>query len=260
MICVIFMTVFTVASPFRCLPRQRHCRPFYGECFVSAASSARGLTTGSETLTTAYAAESCPINLRGLLASFVNMAWLFGLLLQASVGRATLGMQSNWGKQVTRPNISPLTGPAWLGVFYTVYNGSGRFHWVCVAANLRPRVSHILSCDPSADAGCQGPWWLVRKGRLGEAKVSLMRVINPGHCDGRKVDAYVAYIKHVDDIERAEAKKRSSLEMFTGTNLRRTEIVSQSINLALCSAAQMAGVWLIQTWSGQGIEVLMVQL
>src|SRR5690242_13276250 len=39
------------------------------------------LLTCSETLTTAYAAEICPMNLRGLLASFVNMAWGVGIFI-----------------------------------------------------------------------------------------------------------------------------------------------------------------------------------
>jgi len=42
------------------------------------------MTNDAETLSTAYAAEICPINLRGLLGSFVNMAWGIGLVLSVS--------------------------------------------------------------------------------------------------------------------------------------------------------------------------------
>jgi hypothetical protein len=42
------------------------------------------MTNSAETLSTAYAAEICPINLRGFLGSFVNMAWGIGLVLSVS--------------------------------------------------------------------------------------------------------------------------------------------------------------------------------
>jgi SP family general alpha glucoside:H+ symporter-like MFS transporter len=70
-----------------------------------------------------------------------------------------------------------------------------------------------------------GPWWLVRHGRIDEAKQVLVRVAKPGYWDDRNIDAYIAVIQHTDEIERAEAKSGSFWEMFKGTNLRRTEIV-----------------------------------
>lgn len=71
-----------------------------------------------------------------------------------------------------------------------------------------------------------GPWWLVRKGRIDDAKRALERLARPGYYDERKLDAYVAVMKHTDDLDRAEAAKGSYKECFQGTNLRRTEIVS----------------------------------
>lgn len=59
------------------------------------------LATGpdaSETLSTAYAAEVCPLALRGYLTSFVNMCWGFGLFLAAGVVRASIEVDSQWGK------------------------------------------------------------------------------------------------------------------------------------------------------------------
>ena len=51
-----------------------------------------------ETLSTAYAAEVCPLALRGYLTSFVNMCWGFGLFLAAGVVRASIEVDSQWGK------------------------------------------------------------------------------------------------------------------------------------------------------------------
>lgn len=69
-----------------------------------------------------------------------------------------------------------------------------------------------------------GPWWLARKGRYEEAKAVMKRVA-PGYYDSRDIDAYVAVMKHTDDLEKAEAANGSWWELFKGTNLRRTEIV-----------------------------------
>jgi SP family general alpha glucoside:H+ symporter-like MFS transporter len=43
------------------------------------------------------------------------------------------------------------------------------------------------------------------------------------------MDGYIAVIQHTDELERADAKKGSFWEVFKGTNLRRTEIVSASV-------------------------------
>ena len=68
MFCMIFLTVFSNSIGM-----------------FMAGSVLSALPWGMfQTLTTAYAAEICPINLRGLLASFVNMAWGIGLVLNVS--------------------------------------------------------------------------------------------------------------------------------------------------------------------------------
>lgn len=53
-----------------------------------------------ETLSTAYAAEICPLAMRGYLTAFVNMCWGFGLLLSAGVVRASLELDSQWGWRI----------------------------------------------------------------------------------------------------------------------------------------------------------------
>lgn len=74
----------------------------------------------------------------------------------------------------------------------------------------------------------ESPIYYVRKGRLDDAEKVLRRIASPGYYDNRNLHAYVAFLKHSDDIERAESAKGSFLEMFKGTNLRRTEIMMVS--------------------------------
>jgi SP family general alpha glucoside:H+ symporter-like MFS transporter len=73
--------------------------------------------------------------------------------------------------------------------------------------------------------GPESPWHYVRKGHFDRVKPILKRIARAGHYDDRQLDAYVAYMKHTVALEKAEATGGSWLEMFKGTNLRRTEIV-----------------------------------
>ncbi|KZP14565.1 general substrate transporter [Athelia psychrophila] len=49
-----------------------------------------------QTLTTCYASEVCPIQLRGYLTAYVNLAWGVGILLSSGVVKATIPIASNW--------------------------------------------------------------------------------------------------------------------------------------------------------------------
>lgn len=48
------------------------------------------------TLTAAYAAEICPIPLRGIAASFISMAWGMGGFLSSGMARAALNITGDW--------------------------------------------------------------------------------------------------------------------------------------------------------------------
>jgi SP family general alpha glucoside:H+ symporter-like MFS transporter len=90
-----------------------------------------------------------------------------------------------------------------------------------------------------------GPWWLVRKGRIDDAKKVLNRISMKGYWEDRNIDAYIEVIKHTDVLERAQAKSGSFWEIWKGTNLRRTEI-------------QM-GVWACQVFSGTAMTAYAVE-
>jgi SP family general alpha glucoside:H+ symporter-like MFS transporter len=53
-----------------------------------------------QTLTTAYAAEVCPVTLRGYLTTYVNMCWGFGQLIGSGVLRGLLYREDQWSYRI----------------------------------------------------------------------------------------------------------------------------------------------------------------
>jgi SP family general alpha glucoside:H+ symporter-like MFS transporter len=97
--------------------------------------------------------------------------------------------------------------------------------------------------------GPESPWHYVRKGQFDRVKPILASVARPGHYNDRQLDAYVAYMKHTVTLEKAESANGSWLEMFKGSNLRRTEIVSGPTdppsNLLIIVRCLVSGVYRI---------------
>jgi MFS transporter, SP family, general alpha glucoside:H+ symporter len=159
-------------------------------------------------MTAAYAAEICPIQLRGYATSFISFCWGSGSFIASGVVRGALNISGDWGWKM----------PYALQWFWPVL-----------------LLSTVIFAPES-------PWWLVRQGRVDDAKQVLRRTANPGYWDSRNIDAYIAVIQHTDELERAEIRSGSFWEMWKGTNLRRTEI-------------QM-GVWVIEVFSGTAMSKL----
>lgn len=72
----------------------------------------------------------------------------------------------------------------------------------------------------------ESPWNSVRRGKLEEARNSLVALRKRSGTNDTDIDATLAYIRHTTALEKAETAGSSFLECFRGTNLRRTEIVS----------------------------------
>ena len=84
----------------------------------------------------------------------------------------------------------------------------------------------------------ESPWWLVRKGRIEEAKHSLRRLTTV-HEDFDP-DATIDMMRHTNELENEITSGASYLDCFKGTDLRRTEIVCM--------------VWAIQNLSGNAFS------
>lgn len=153
-----------------------------------------------QTLSMTYAAEIMPITLRGYLLSNVNMCWLVGQILAVGIIRGLINMSSQWSYRIP------------FGL-----------QWVFAALIL---IGVVFAPE--------SPWWLVRKGRLDEAKKSLQRLTTKGiHFN---VDHAVAMLHHTNEVEKYLDKGGMSwADCFRGTNLRRTEIASMTwATQALC--------------------------
>jgi SP family general alpha glucoside:H+ symporter-like MFS transporter len=157
--------------------------------------------------------QVCPIQLRGYLAAYVNLCWGVGILLSSGVVKACLPIASDW---------------SWRIPFIV--------QWVWIP----PLFAIVWFAPPS-------PWWLVRKGRMEEAKQAVQRLTNPELVS--ETDCYntVAMMKHTTELEIQAAFGTSYIDCFRGIDRRRTEIVMMTFAMQLLSG---------QNLIGQGIQFL----
>ncbi|WWC73879.1 uncharacterized protein I206_107851 [Kwoniella pini CBS 10737] len=156
------------------------------------AELAMGIPWGMfQTLSTAYAAEICPIQLRGYLSAFASVGFGGGSFIASGVLRACLSITGEYGWRLP----------------YAL-------QWVWP-------VPLALGCYFAPDS----PWWLVRKGRIEEAEKVLIRCARPGFYAEKEAQGFIAFMQHTDALEKLDAKGGSWKEMFKGVNLRRTEIM-----------------------------------
>jgi SP family general alpha glucoside:H+ symporter-like MFS transporter len=157
-----------------------------------------------QTLTVTYASEVCPVVLRCYLTTYVNLCWVIGQFIASGVLKGMLDRKDEWAYRIPFAVqwIWPI--PILVGVF------------------LAP----------------ESPWWLVRKGRIEEAKRSILRLTGRGDPDF-SVDETVAMIIHTNELEKEIAAGTSYADCFKGTDLRRTEIVCLT--------------WAAQNLSGAGL-------
>ena len=163
-----------------------------------------GLPWGAfQTLTTTYAADVTPIPLRPILTTYVNMCWVIGQFLSIGVLRGLLTRTDNY---------------AWR-IPYAI-------QWVFPP----PIIIGVLLAPES-------PTWLIRKGRIDEARRSLRRLTGASVGE-EEIEQTVAMISHTNALEMTLQEGTSYLDCFRGPNLRRTEIA------CLVWVAQVAcGIW-----------------
>ena len=167
-----------------------------------------GLSLGTfQALTNTYASEVCPVHLRAYLTTYVNLCWVIGQFLASGVLKGMLNVETKWAYKIpfALQWIWPI--PLIIGIF------------------IAP----------------ESPWWLVRHGRLEEAKRSIERLTTRNSEVDFKPDETIAMMIHTNELEKEMISGTSYFDLFKGTNLRRTEIVSI--------------VWLVQAYCGSSFMV-----
>lgn len=135
----------------------------------------------------AYSSEVCPMAVRGVVTSYVNLCFVVGQLLGNSVCAGTSKLDDHWAYSI----------PFALQWF-----------WCLV---ILPGLVWVP----------ESPWWLVRKGRMEEAEGVLRRLANSQKVDVRKT---LAAIVETDRLEQELEMGSTYWDCFRGVNLCRTEI------------------------------------
>ncbi|KAL1957146.1 hypothetical protein VTO42DRAFT_6289 [Malbranchea cinnamomea] len=159
-----------------------------------------------QTLTITYASEVCPVALRGHLTTYVNFCWGLGQLIGIGVIRSMLNRDDEWSFRIPYALQWMWPVPLALGIL------------------LAP----------------ESPWWLVRKGRVEEAKRSLLRLTSLNRETDFDPDETIAMMVHTAALEEKITRGASYWDCFKGVDLRRTEIVCL--------------VWAIQNLSGNSFS------
>ncbi|KZT57947.1 general substrate transporter [Calocera cornea HHB12733] len=92
----------------------------------------------------------------------------------------------------------------------------------------------------------ESPWWLVRKGKVEQAKAVIARLAGPT----LDLDLHVNQIKETIELEQREAATSSYWDLFRGVNLRRTIVASMVFVLQ-----QVAGVVFVLGFSTYFFEL-----
>lgn len=159
-----------------------------------------------QTLTITYASEVCPVALRGYLTTYVNFCWGLGQLIGIGVIKSMLNRHDVWAYRIPYGLQWMWPVPLFLGIL------------------LAP----------------ESPWWLVRKGRIDDAKKALLRLTSLNRETDFDADETIAMMVHTTALEMKITSGASYLDCFKGTDLRRTEIVCM--------------VWAIQNLSGNSFS------
>jgi SP family general alpha glucoside:H+ symporter-like MFS transporter len=154
-----------------------------------------------QTLTTTYAAEVTPVPLRPYLTTYVNLCWVIGQLLAAGVLKGFVNVSDEWAYRIP----------------YAI-----QWIWplpIALTAFLAP----------------ESPWWLVRHGKLDQARAALLKLTSKKNTRFNVEDT-LAMMIHTNELEIQQTAGTSYIDCFKGVDLRRTEVT--------------CATWLIQQTSG----------
>ncbi|WVQ84711.1 hypothetical protein IAT38_006867 [Cryptococcus sp. DSM 104549] len=143
-----------------------------------------------QSIAISYASEVCPIALRGYLTCYGNFCWGWGQLVGIGVIRSMFSRDDEWAYRI--PYACQWIFPPIL-------------------------LAGVVFAPES-------PWWLVRRGRIEDAKKAMKRLTSKNESNF-DVEETVDMIRHTTELEKDITSGASYLDCFRGIDLRRTEIV-----------------------------------
>lgn len=159
-----------------------------------------------QTLTITYASDIAPVILRPFFTTYVNMCWVIGQFIAAGVFRGFLPMKGEWSFRI--PFALQWVWPPFI-ILGTLF-------------------------------APESPWWFVRKGRLEDAKRSILALTTRDSGVQFNADEHLGLMKHTNEREAANETGTNYWHCFMGTDLRRTEISSITLTAqAWCGTALM---------------------
>jgi len=173
-------------------------------CLVAGLTRCRGVF---QTLTTTYAAEVCPVPLRPYLTTYVNLCWVMGQLIASGVLKAFVAGTSQWSYRV--PYAIQWIWPIPIGL----------------ATFFAP----------------ESPWWLVRHGKLDQARAALLRLTSKKSNAHFNVEDTLAMMIHTNELEIQQTAGTTYWDCFKGVDLRRTEVTVMSWVIQQTSGSPMMG-------------------
>lgn len=135
-----------------------------------------------------YASEICPLALRGVLTASVNLAFVIGQFIAQGVAAGLESRMDEWA-----------------------YKAPFAIQWVWPTVLLLG-----LAFAP------ESPFWLIRKGRLEDARKALLRLSSAKNRPD--IEGMLVMIEQTDLLEREIEITTTYYDCFQGANLFRTEI------------------------------------
>ena len=100
-------------------------------------------------------------------------------------------------------------------------------------------VRNLIGYYRKALTDCR-PWWLVRHGKLDEARASISRLTSKNH-QASHIEDTLAMMIHTNELEIQQTSGTSYIDCFKGVDLRRTELTVMTWVIQQTSGSPMMG-------------------
>ncbi|KIV87394.1 hypothetical protein PV11_02943 [Exophiala sideris] len=164
----------------------------------------------------AYIGEVCPLVLRGVAGSMINLGFVVGQLISSGLLKGTNSLDSKWAYKAP---YAAEWAPPLIVLFLVIF------------------------CPNS-------PWWLCRRGKYAEAEKALKRLAKP------EVDVTLtmANIKHTLRMEEQLEKNHNYLDCFRGPDLRRLIIACMVYCIQPLSGQVLYVSYAVQFFEHAGLD------